>query len=341
MNPFLHVGQDGWLFLTGGSNQVLGLFDAASDQNLRDWAELIGRRIARSTALGARYLQVVVPDKLTVYNDRVSAPIADISLAPGARLRAMLDRTGRGDAWVDVVTPMSAVKDGTDLYWRTDTHWTFAGCRCAYEELCRVIGVAPATHIGASAFHETETALDLGSKAEPPQREVYREYRIVRDAERIFANDLVELKESTGRHNEYGLHVGSHVIYANRTAAAHPQRIVLFGDSYSDWRAHMLTAMLAETFREVHFVWSAAIDWRYVEAVRPDYVIAEVAERFLRKCPRDDFDVAAYAAARVKRAVGQPGLAGLTARARDALWGDAALPRRAVRALARAVGLSR
>ncbi len=50
--------------------------------------------------------------------------------------------------------------------------------------------------------------------------------------------------------------------------------------------------MLAETFRCVHFVWSAAIDWALVARLRPDIVLTESAERFMTRLPDDDgFDL--------------------------------------------------
>ena len=49
--------------------------------------------------------------------------------------------------------------------------------------------------------------------------------------------------------------------------------------------------MLAESFSEVHFVWSASLDWSYIERVRPDILLFELAERFLARLPKDDFDV--------------------------------------------------
>ena len=73
---------------------------------------------------------------------------------------------------------------------------------------------------------------------------------------------------------------------------------MLFGDSYAHFTPIMLTIMLAETFREVHFVWSASIDWGYVERARPDLVIVEIAERFMLRVPDDTFDLEAHAAER-------------------------------------------
>ncbi len=69
--------------------------------------------------------------------------------------------------------------------------------------------------------------------------------------------------------------------------------MVLFGDSCAHFAPFMLTGLLAESFREVHFVWSSSLDWHYIEAVKPDILLYELAERFIARVPTDDYDVAA------------------------------------------------
>jgi len=48
-----------------------------------------------------------------------------------------------------------------------------------------------------------------------------------------------------------------------------------------------LTGMLAETAREVEFIWSSNLDWAYIKRARPDVVIYELAERFMTIVPND------------------------------------------------------
>jgi hypothetical protein len=45
--------------------------------------------------------------------------------------------------------------------------------------------------------------------------------------------------------------------------------------------------MLAETAREVEFVWSSNLDWTYIKRARPDVVIYELVERFMTVLPKD------------------------------------------------------
>ncbi len=196
---------------------------------------------------------------------------------------------------------MRAARAGEDLFYRTDSHWTFAGCHLAYREICRALGATPCPDLAARGFRETEISGDLGGRFDPPRTERTRIHDLQRDAVRRYASPIVEAREAAGRADT--LHVGSHVIYAN-AAARDPRRLVLFGDSYSHFAPLMLTIMLAETFSEVHFVWSTSVDWSYVERVRPDILLTEIAERFMFRVPDDTFNLDDYAAERFGEEVG-------------------------------------
>ena len=66
---------------------------------------------------------------------------------------------------------------------------------------------------------------------------------------------------------------------------------MIFGDSFSEYRPLLLTGMLAETFAETHFLWAPQMDWSYVDQVKPDILITELAERFMTYVPTGDLDV--------------------------------------------------
>jgi hypothetical protein len=68
-------------------------------------------------------------------------------------------------------------------------------------------------------------------------------------------------------------------------------KILIFGDSYASQRADALTGMLAETAREVEFIWSSNLDWHYIERTRPDVVIYEIVERFMTVVPKDNLNL--------------------------------------------------
>ncbi len=305
----IHVGRDGWLFLIGGSNRVLDRFRGglAHWWLLRRWMRLVAARAARAERLGIRYLQVVVPEKLSVYDDRTDGLRYDPAKASTRRLARSL---ARHPAYLDLLAPLRAARDGgAPLYLRTDTHWTAEGCLLVYREIMRALSASPPADIASRPRLTVVEVMDLGEKLREPRAERIERLNVQRDAVRAETGSLLAAYEAQGRAGE--LHVGAHVVYRNDAETADPRRLVLFGDSCAHFAPFLLTGLLAESFREVHFVWSTSFDWSYIAAVKPDILLGELCERFLARLPGDDFDVA------VGGRRGSPGRLGSLSRATD------------------------
>lgn len=289
---FVHVGRDGWLFLIGGTNGVLDQYRVSFTRwrLLRGWRRLIGTRTARAQALGIRYLHVIVPEKLSVYDDRAGDLAYDPRRSPA---RALARRLINHPAFVDLLAPLRAARNGpVPLYHRTDTHWSYDGCLLAYRVLMRACGAVPPAGLDARERYEITSVRDLGAKIPEAPIETTSQGVIDILARRVYASPLVEAYEDAGRAPD--LHIGAHVRFRNESPQADPRTVVLFGDSYAHFAPIMLSGLVAETFREVHFIWSSSIDWGYVAAVKPDLLLFEIAERFLVRLPDDTFDIASY-----------------------------------------------
>lgn len=296
------VGQDGWLYWVGRAREVETFYgDTATSRRVLDrWARLIDRRARRLDGLGITHLHTVVPDKLAVYPDRLGRPFPGVADPPAARLARMLACQNPAPM-VDLLAPLRSARDDEPVYLRTDTHWTYRGYLIAYRALCEALAAPVAEHVFAGTRAQERFTFDLGEKLKPAVGEDYVAYDFPRRAERVDANALVHVRESGQAVRARGLFVGSRVVLRN-PQAPDPRRLVLFGDSYIYNPGARLTAMFAETFAEVHAIWSANIDWAYVEAVRPDVLIFEIAERFLRQVPTDRIRIDAFADARARRA---------------------------------------
>ena len=300
-DPEVHEGADGWLFLTGGSNRVLGYYtDPATFPALRaaQWIELLARRRERCRGIGAAYRHVFAPDKLSVYDEHYRGDLPLLGMTPARQVPAMAAAVGARDLLIDILPALQAAKADAPVFWRTDTHWTFEGCRAAYRAICAGVGISPREFGGD--ISRKELVLDLGGRMVPPVTEAFVSRSFLSRARRVEANALVRRKEASGEHAA-NLHVGSHVVYANAAPDAAPVTVVLFGDSFAEYRPHLLTGMLAETVRALHFIWSSSIDWRYVERVRPDLVLTETAERFAATVPDDTLEIEAFARERLAK----------------------------------------
>ncbi|MGH1571734.1 alginate O-acetyltransferase AlgX-related protein [Methylobacterium sp. P31] len=297
------VGHEGWLYWVGRAREVEAFYGdtATSRRILARWAGLIGRRARRLDGLGIQHVHAVVPDKLTVYPDLLGRPFPGLDDPPGTRLARLVARDSAAPM-VDLLTPLLRARADEPVYLRTDTHWTYRGYLIAYRALCEALAAPVAEHVFAGTRRSERFTFDLGEKLTPPIDEEYVAYDFTRHAQRVDANALVRVRESGKAVRPRGLFVGSRVVLKNPDAPD-ARRVVLFGDSYIYSPGARLTAMLAETFSEVHAIWSANIDWTYVETVRPDVLVFEIAERFLRQVPTDRIRIDTFAQARARRAV--------------------------------------
>lgn len=296
----VHVGKDGWLFLVKGSNNVIDLYRRKSsftDKMARGWVELLRARADRLNARGIEYVHLAAPEKLTLLNGFYEGELEHL---PGGPISQLMDRYDWDmPSFLNVVPYLAQNIDKFPVYWKTDTHWSAWGCFLAYQMLCSRLKIPTNTDILNYPFVEGELVLDLGAKCSPAVEEKARFYQLDRHSRRVYANTLVRFKEEHGLIDEGSLHVGSHVIYRNDSPDAADKVVVMFGDSFSEYRNHLLTGMLAETVRELHFIWNSGMDDEYIRQVKPDIVVTQLAERFMTRIPVDNLDIREFSQNRV------------------------------------------
>ena len=167
---------------------------------------------------------------------------------------------------------MRKIRDDVDLYWRTDTHWTPEGSLLAYERLCDALNLAPNAELATRPAQALNKIMDLGSKFDPPLWESVREIDWIAGAQRVYVNGIARILETPLHGGD--IHVGAHVIFRNEDAPNN-KKILLFGDLFASVGHDRLTAQLAETARELAFVWSANVDWGLVERLKPGILVTE------------------------------------------------------------------
>ena len=287
------IGLDGWMFLTGGSNYVLRFYTEQnyfSDDHVETWRALIQNRKNFCDNNQIRYRHILAPEKLTVFPEFFGEELSHMDRAPGRRMDDAFRATELQNTFLN---PTAILKLGAGIfptYYKTDTHWTPYGAYLAYQTLCWSLGYPPSLIIDPAQFQKRMQPLDLGSKFNPPINEEILYLQTSKNVRRIFANEIVQLRDSATNGEVPPMHHGTHVVYANDDA---PQKecVVLFGDSFSGYGTGMLTSMLAETFSEVHFIWSADIDYNYVTKSGAKIVLSQLAERFMGIVPNDDFNI--------------------------------------------------
>ncbi|MDE2363470.1 MAG: hypothetical protein KGM42_12395 [Hyphomicrobiales bacterium] len=284
----VHEGQDGWLFLRGGSNFVTSLYSRDGgnlpDAQLSHWRKRIESRTARARALGIDCVHLVVPDKLTIYGDKQSEPLVDPEQAPAIRLAAQMRSSPQSTGYLDLVPTLRARRSETDLYWRTDSHWSPKGCHLAYLALCERCGLEPEPGLLARPHQTYQATMDLGGRLDPLRYEKVTKYDYLQKAKRVWINRITGYLEDPNFNEE--IHVGARALFEN-AEARNNKRIMLIGDSYARPGTEALTGMLAETTTSLEFIWSSEIDWWAVRRFKPDILIVEIAERFLAVLAKD------------------------------------------------------
>ncbi len=142
------VGRDDWLFYVG-ENTVPDLVgrDRLSEVELMQWQRAVEGRRAWWRERGAEYLLVLVPNKSTVYPERLPG-LLRLRLRPG-KMDQLTEYFRSHDSPVPVLdlrAALLAAKARQTVYWPTDSHWNAEGLVAGSEAIMaklRAMGVPP------------------------------------------------------------------------------------------------------------------------------------------------------------------------------------------------------
>lgn len=299
--PRILHADDGFLYLTGGTNHVLRLYRPDLFRELCPidaWRRIMRRRAAFFDQHAIPWRMLLAPEKLSIYGQSALRDIVGKPVLPGVSFLRDVDPEC-------LIYPCDQLRDFSQkqaVYTRTDSHWTSAGAICAFEAVMSSLGRQ--LNLGILNTLEPIELQYKGDLWSPDlidiSNDTFCRYAIPLGMEVIYCNPIVGYKEANGLENEVQLHVGSHII-VNSESAQIDETLVLFGSSFSEYRLQcsLLTFVCALFFKRVHFIWSADLDFNYILRHRPDLVIVEMPERFVTVCPPDTFEVESYGVTRL------------------------------------------
>jgi alginate O-acetyltransferase complex protein AlgJ len=300
MSSDVLVGREGWLFLYGGSNKVGDIYCGRLPDNgwLDGWYNLLESRSRNFRNKGIDFLHVSAPEKISIYSQYANYLEEDFSVG-NSPASLLSERCFGLDCYVDPSPFLRSQSESYQVYQKTDTHWSFYGAYSVYQLLMYKLGLKIEDAILHNIPEPIETVMDLGSKQIPALKENIIFYRPRSVVVRSYANELVKYKEINALEGEAGLHVGSSVEYRNPTAK-YDKRVIIFGDSFSEYRPSLLTGFFAESFSVVRFVWNLSLDYNLIESFLPDVVISESAERFMPfYVPNDELNLTDFVSERI------------------------------------------
>lgn len=296
METDIEIFDDAWVFLMEGTNNVADYYlsgKSIPESVVSGWTKLLQDRIDFCSEIGARYFHVSAPEKLGVYPEKTGLDVS-VDNSPASQIQRNLTENIKANSWINPADFLRSQKLSFKVYSKTDSHWNFYGAYSTYQLIQSRLGYPINRKILEQNKVEKWGVMDLGGKYDPPLMEKVYYYTLSDNVTRTYANPIVEYKERENRLNEAGLHVGSHVVFKNSAPLVN-ESLVLFGDSFSEYRGHLLTGMLAETYAEVHFIWHASLDKNLLKKLKPGIVITELAERFMpRAVPADLFRLDEY-----------------------------------------------
>ncbi len=277
-------GLDGWYFFS--AFKLLEDFRGEiplSEENLAEWARIEKERYRWLEARGIRYLLVVVPNKQSVYPEK----LMKYALAAKGESRFEQMKRLKGDDLapflLDLYPQMIEAKKERKLYFRHDSHWNAGGVKVAYDQIVgRLKELFPALSFREDfVFGEDQTGvggnLGLGgdlAKSMMKHNEMKDTYPVIREFDRCARLHDFPVDQLTDIDDHFSRRSFAEGCRNKKLKA------LVFRDSFTV----QLAWFLSENFSEIVYLWKE-YDQRNVEEVLqyfvPDIVIDIRVERHL------------------------------------------------------------
>ncbi|HYH21599.1 MAG TPA: hypothetical protein VD995_23565 [Azospirillum sp.] len=279
--PSVLQGKDGWFFYRSekvkdgpGIDDVMGQLrvDAAT---LDRWRTILRARTAELGRRGIRYVAAVAPNKQTIYPDLLPDGVPAHRVGP-TRLEQALTHLDPGLP-IDLTPALRAARGESQIYFKTDTHWSPTGAFVGYRVLAeRLAALLPDVEpIERARLKEVRGPYygDMSSLASVPLIEsaAPRLFGAVEFPARCAGGAaLLTVQESTCPPMQIGQP------YVTRRDDERLPKAVVFHDSFMD----AMAPFLAQHFRAAVFE-RGAFNPATILREKPDVVIEMRVERYL------------------------------------------------------------
>lgn len=276
------LGKEGFVFLIGGSNNILLQYaPSCTDAGTLagKWIEIVNTRYASVTKLGAKYLHVLIPEKISILPE-----LMDREIDAPTKLLTAIEAGILQSAAAPCLIPALAMFQGLDVRKeccaKLDSHLSARGSF----ELFRSIA---SEHFD---FKAPDYEFRFGRKKLGDLSHRMTGYFCPETCYEIDKDDLPEFAFTAKLISEVkpadGLK-GTSQVWKNESAPINA-KIVVFGNSYFSFEHNGQSALswwFARYFTEFHFIWTNEVELDYVEQHRPDFVLWQGVERFAPLLP--------------------------------------------------------
>ena len=273
------IGRNGYLFLFKGSNNAHAIYDTAStSQNADEWHALITSRRLFCETLGITYLQIIIPEKQSILHEYY--PYESVS-GPSNMLAELAQRFGTDGHFLNMFDPLRFCHTSQMLppYRSVDSHLSIHGVKAV---VCSILtALELQTNLDFSALTYQFLTGDLGLKF--PGLSFAED--VHEPAPGSWALSNVEACLTYQIDPKDG-HTGS--IYEwTCNDAPFDKAVIIFGNSMFERGGSPLSISwwFCRLFAKTRFVWNSTMNQQMIHDFKPDIVICQTVERFMRVVP--------------------------------------------------------
>ncbi len=263
------TGKDGFLFFGETINDYMGK-STMTDEDINAAADFLLRMYTSAKANSSEFLFVCAPNKNSIYPEMMpSRYIADTENRNIDRLYSALDE--RGVPYIDLRPILIEAKAKQLIYHKRDTHWNSEGALVAIEAIAEKLSLELDDF---SAYEKTETndfSGDLDTLLYPGRKMYDKD---------ITYNFTEKFAYTYAYSNPMDMKI--------TTRSGGNGKLLMFRDSF----ANAMIPFFASSCSETLFDRSSPYNIDRHESYKADYVIVEIAERYLYKLvPENESDV--------------------------------------------------
>ncbi len=279
------LGAGGTLFLAGGSNNIQELYKSGSNGIMFDeWCALIKKRDKFTDTLGARFIQLLVPEKSSALHWKSPFDAHRGAIEYNNIVSKLHAELGHDSVIVDL---LSIIQDDVDIepaYRTYDTHLSTYGARAIVDHCVALLGHERCYASTATVYGKDPG--DLGTKFDADgslyEKPVLYE-GLKNKSGRVLEPTLIDALDPRGGH-----HIG---MMRRWYCAGAPidKKVLCFGNSFFE-RGNTSTTLswwFARPFKSFTFIWSPALLPDVASNQGADIIVCQTNERFLPILPSD------------------------------------------------------
>ena len=269
----VQFGRNDWLYYNRLDGKIFKSYTRTNllpDSVLRAVGDKWETNRANYEALGATYLRGFWPNKHSIYDEylpRVMKAQIQDTIPRVDQIIRYLEQSGSKVTLTDVRGELRRLKDSVQLYHKFDTHWNNFGAFVAYREFFRrnagALGMPPKSiadfEISWEPFGKGELIDMLGVRNNGYFEELNPEFRLRNLPDQVTYLGTEGYPRQTVR--------------TRNEACGNKLKVLVFRDSFFT----KLIPFFSSHFYEVTYIWGHGE--KYVEQLRPDFVIEAYVER--------------------------------------------------------------